>query len=147
MRSLAVLSFLLLGPSFVTTAPHPPQTAAINYNKTPRPWRRLSDAIIKTIWHHDDETQKSLGTHNGPPHSQSDAMGGQTLAQYGDDMVIRFTVTTPEEARALADASNILFLDIWEFNEDWVDIRIGKDVVCRDFRHGPQPSQNRHKEG
>ncbi len=44
--------------------------------------------------------------------------------------MLRFTVTTEDEVKALAEATNILFLDIWEFNDDWVDIRIAKDVVC-----------------
>jgi len=49
--------------------------------------------------------------------------------RHGGDMVLRFTVTTEEEAVALAEASNTLFLDVWEFNENWVDIRLAKDVV------------------
>ncbi|KAL8807807.1 MAG: hypothetical protein Q9182_000456 [Xanthomendoza sp. 2 TL-2023] len=30
---------------------------------------------------------------------------------------------------ALADAVNVLFLDVWEFNAGWVDVRLSKDVV------------------
>jgi hypothetical protein len=26
-----------------------------------------------------------------------------------------------------------LYLDIWEFNENWVDIRLAKDIVCAGF--------------
>jgi hypothetical protein len=44
-------------------------------------------------------------------------------------MVLRFNITTAEEASALAEASSILFLDVWEFSDDWVDIRIAKDNV------------------
>ncbi|KAL8816353.1 MAG: hypothetical protein Q9223_004622 [Gallowayella weberi] len=51
------------------------------------------------------------------------------LARYGGDVVLRFDINSPEEARALADAVNVLFLDVWEFNAGWVDIRLAKDVV------------------
>jgi extracellular matrix protein 14 len=43
--------------------------------------------------------------------------------------VLRFKIRTAEEAKALAEASDILFLDVWEFNDDWADIRVAKDVV------------------
>ena len=52
------------------------------------------------------------------------------LARYGGDVVLRFNISSADEAKALAEASNILFLDIWEFRDDWVDIRLAKDVVC-----------------
>lgn len=42
---------------------------------------------------------------------------------------MRFNISSADEASALAEASDILFLDVWEFNENWVDIRIAKDVV------------------
>lgn len=51
------------------------------------------------------------------------------LARYGGDLVLRFKINGADEAKALAEASNILFLDVWEFREDWVDIRIARDVV------------------
>ncbi|KAL8870744.1 MAG: hypothetical protein Q9174_003281 [Haloplaca sp. 1 TL-2023] len=51
------------------------------------------------------------------------------LARYGGDVVLRFSVKTEEEVAALADAVNVLFLDVWESNADWVDIRLSKDVV------------------
>lgn len=44
-------------------------------------------------------------------------------------MVLRFNITNEHEAAALAEASNALYLDVWEFSENWVDIRLAKDVV------------------
>ena len=44
-------------------------------------------------------------------------------------MVLRFTIQSIDEARALSDAAQVLFLDVWEFNTEWVDIRLSKDVV------------------
>jgi extracellular matrix protein 14 len=120
----AVLGLLLLCPSLVAAAP----PAAIPHHRdpshAPRPWRRLSDAIITKVWGLPD-TQKSLraelGAASGAP--------SELVARYGNDLVLRFTLTTPAEAAALAEAAEILFLDVWEFNADWVDIRIAKDVV------------------
>jgi extracellular matrix protein 14 len=51
--------------------------------------------------------------------------------------VLRFTIRSAEEAKALAEAADILFLDVWEFNEDWADIRVAKDVVSRSHTHAP----------
>ena len=44
-------------------------------------------------------------------------------------MVLRFKIQAAEEAHALAEATHVLFLDVWEFNDEWVDIRLSKDVV------------------
>ncbi|KAF2736276.1 hypothetical protein EJ04DRAFT_433493 [Polyplosphaeria fusca] len=119
----AVLSLLLLGPSLLIAAPHPHTDPP----RTPAPWRRFSDAIIRKIWRLSDE-QKNL-----PPQTDApDWLGGghgNMLARYGEDIVMRFNISTSQEASALADAADILFLDVWEFNEDWVDLRIAKDVV------------------
>lgn len=43
--------------------------------------------------------------------------------------MLRFKIDSAEEATALSDAINVLFLDVWEFNSEWVDIRLSKDVV------------------
>ncbi|KAI9760969.1 MAG: putative metallocarboxypeptidase ecm14 [Chaenotheca gracillima] len=51
------------------------------------------------------------------------------LTRYGGDVVLRFKMKTVEESHALTEAINVLFLDVWEFRDDWVDIRLSKDVV------------------
>ncbi|KAF2836700.1 hypothetical protein M501DRAFT_996367 [Patellaria atrata CBS 101060] len=94
-----------------------------------RPWRRISDQIIRKIWRIPEKqnvftapkVDSSLANHGLPL--------GKLQARYGEDMVLRFNISTPKEASALAEASSILFLDVWEFTEDWVDIRMAKDVV------------------
>ena len=140
MRSptLALLGLLAaLSPSLIAAAPHEslhsnnggsPSTGG---NHSPRPWRQLSDAIIRRVWGLED-------TKTGSPIDNAAARGpGRDLiARYGQDIVLRFTITTAEEASALAEAADILFLDVWEFNADWVDVRIAKDVV----RLPPLPS-------
>lgn len=50
-------------------------------------------------------------------------------------MVLRFDIGSIEEAEALAEAVHILFLDVWEFTTDWVDIRLSKDVVRLTLAH------------
>ncbi|KAK8152664.1 putative metallocarboxypeptidase ECM14 [Phyllosticta citribraziliensis] len=90
------------------------------------PWRKLSDFVIQSLW----RTSEPLNT--GTPSKPSKgrvAPPPKVLARYGDDMVLRFNLTTEYEARKLADASATLFLDVWEFNDNWVDIRVAKDVV------------------
>ena len=51
-------------------------------------------------------------------------------ARYGQDIVLRFSISTVEEANAIAEAAEDLYLDIWGFCDGWVDIRLAKDVVC-----------------
>ncbi|KAF5138458.1 putative metallocarboxypeptidase ecm14 [Metarhizium anisopliae] len=50
-------------------------------------------------------------------------------ARYTNELVLRFNVTTPEEEIALAQAAARLFLDIWAFTDEFVDIRMHRDEV------------------
>ena len=61
----------------------------------------------------------------------SKAGTGSALSQarYKDEVVLRFNISNEEEIRALGSATNTLFLDVWESNREWADIRIAKDVV------------------
>lgn len=124
--ALTALGLLLLAPSLAAAAPHEDvrftNGAPASHPHSPRPWRRLSDCIIRKIWGL-PEKQKSLGS--------AGAATTEPLAdtRYGEDVVLRFTIQTSEEAAALAEAVDVLFLDVWEFNEDWADLRIAKDVV------------------
>lgn len=52
------------------------------------------------------------------------------LAKYGGDVVLRFNLSTPQEEQALAEAADTLFLDVWEFTNNWADIRLRQDDVC-----------------
>lgn len=141
--SLAALGVLLLAPALPLAAPHDhahapygppafapftPFTPFASPTRVQRPWRRLSDAIIRRIWAWPDTHTTSVL----PGHSTRNAHaapGDQLVARYGDDVVLRFRIRTADEASALAEAAGILFLDVWEFNDDWADIRIAKDVV------------------
>jgi extracellular matrix protein 14 len=128
--AFTALGLLALCPVLVAAAPHESlhsdhyHQANTPTSHPPRSWRRLSNAIIQKVWHLED-TQKTVTTDNAP----SKGPGRDLLARYGNDIVLRFTITTADEASALAEAADTLFLDVWEFNSDWVDIRIAKDVV------------------
>lgn len=46
-------------------------------------------------------------------------------------MVLRFNISTPEEEVALSEAADTLFLDVWEFADNWADIRLREDDARR----------------
>lgn len=103
-------------------------------------WTRLRDGIIQTIW----KPPPSSKAKHPRPCSSSTCPSSALLTRYGDDVILRFKIETAEESQALAEATHILFLDVWEFNNEWVDIRLSKDVVRlpRNSRSFPIPSAN-----
>ena len=58
--------------------------------------------------------------------------------------MLRFKIKTDDEIKALAEAVDILYLDVWEVAEEWVDIRIAKDMVPSVLGLLPQSLQNSH---
>lgn len=50
-------------------------------------------------------------------------------ARYANELVLRFNVSTHDEETALAEAAARLFLDIWAFTDEFVDIRLHRDEV------------------
>ncbi len=97
-----------------------------------RPWTLFRDHIISRIWSlpqswdtktcgHDQLSKPSNPAREGPP--------AALLARYGGDVLLRFNISNAEEAEALAEATNVLFLDVWEFTGEWADIRLAKDMV------------------
>lgn len=94
-------------------------------------YTKIRDGIIQYIW-----GLPSIGRSvhdNFRPHfckSSSPSTPPPTvLARYGEDVVLRFKIDSPEESKALAEATNVLFLDVWESNNEWADVRLAKDVV------------------
>jgi extracellular matrix protein 14 len=90
----------------------------------PPSWKRLTTTLIRKIWRPDVDNVVPT------PSSTSGGRSGRLAARYGQDIVLRFNVSTAAEAIAIAEASEDLYLDVWEFNEGWVDIRLAKEVVC-----------------
>ncbi|KAL8927535.1 MAG: hypothetical protein Q9208_002340 [Pyrenodesmia sp. 3 TL-2023] len=131
--SLAVILSLSLS-SFAAAAytPKNPSTSLPSFYQQATPARsafsRLRDGLIRSIWSTPcDERTKVSGAKalSAAPSAPPSTL----LARYGGDVVLRFNIGSAEEASALAEAVNVLFLDVWEFNSDWVDIRLSKDIV------------------
>jgi extracellular matrix protein 14 len=89
------------------------------------PFTWLRDSVIERIWGIDKEKQ-SLNKPGPRPRPE------KSWSRYGSDIVLRIEVHNAEEVEALADAVNILFLDVWDSNENYVDIRLAKEVVSNE---------------
>jgi extracellular matrix protein 14 len=117
---IALLSLLCLAPAAITALP--PQ----EHPSPPAPWRRFTNTLISNIWQLPDSQSPIRSTRDGNGRTEA----SQAAARYGQDIVLRFNLSSADEAHAIADAAQDLYLDIWEFNENWVDIRLAKDIVC-----------------
>jgi extracellular matrix protein 14 len=109
------------------TLPYQTSKSSLRSQRIPHPWTRLRDAIIHKIW-----GPSPLRKEQSPylrPYGSTTSTPSSLRARYGGDVVLRFKVKTAKEARALAEAADTLYLDVWEYAADWVDIRIAKDVV------------------
>ncbi|KAK2811087.1 putative metallocarboxypeptidase ecm14 [Emmonsiellopsis sp. PD_5] len=157
MRHLAhgaVLAILALAiptsavPSFSSNSypPHPAEPVSLFLQTQPQTapglWTRVRNSLIETVWgvppqHRNrkpaDRHQSSLSS--APP---------SLRARYGDDVVLRFSIQDETQVKALVEASNILFLDIWSSTDEWVDIRLAKDVVPSLLGLLPKPLQTSH---
>ncbi|KAL8855045.1 MAG: hypothetical protein Q9221_000242 [Calogaya cf. arnoldii] len=110
-------------------------------SRTRSVFSRLRDGLIRSVWSIPSCTGDWGVTNDVKPESTPPST---LLARYGGDVVLRFTINSPEEAAALAEAVHVLFLDVWEFNADWVDVRLAKDVVPSLLRLLPPSLQHAH---
>lgn len=90
---------------------------------------RVRDGIVRILWDVPYDSPLVIATGN-PPISKS-SPPSSLLARYGGDVVLRFKIQSSAEAAALNEAITVLFLDVWEYTSEWVDIRMPKDVVCQ----------------
>ncbi|KAJ5445935.1 Peptidase M14 carboxypeptidase A [Penicillium cf. griseofulvum] len=91
-------------PAGSSITPPPPLLAVRQTHSNPRPWSRLRDWVIGSIW---DIDHKRCSKHSSPPSNIHD--------RYGSDVVLRFHLREPEEAEALASASHVLSLPCWTY--------------------------------
>ncbi len=82
-----------------------------------RPWTRLRDWVIESVW----ARPRSCPKHLSIPTNVRD--------RYGSDVVLRFRLRHPDDAEALAVASRVLVLDVWAITAEYVDIRLAEDMV------------------
>ena len=99
---------------------------------------RVRDSIIHTVW--------------GPPlkprslHTCHRVKPSETIkshSRYDNDVVLRFNIDSEEDVKVLAEVSDMLYLDVWESTNQWVDIRMAKDVVSSVL--GLLPPSMQHK--
>jgi extracellular matrix protein 14 len=93
-------------------------------------WTWLRNTLIEKVVGPPPKVGKPVS--NKPstgPRPSSSRLPANLLAKYGGDVVLRFNLSTPEEEKALADVADTLFLDIWEFTNNWADIRLREDDV------------------
>ncbi|KFY82237.1 hypothetical protein V500_10701 [Pseudogymnoascus sp. VKM F-4518 (FW-2643)] len=146
--SLLLLLLHTLGPVPTVAVPWTTtsgdNTQSLSGRDAKPPYHRSHSVFPQLTWLRDTAIEKIFGVHpkpenaaaaeeNGQPTSNRRPLSAQLpatlLAKYGGDVVLRFNITTEEEEAALAEAADILFLDVWEFTNNWADIRLAEDDV------------------
>jgi extracellular matrix protein 14 len=128
---LAILPLLTLSPYLVTAAPHQEVHRIDTPDLVPEDswtWRTVANDIFRRIWPV-AQVERSFEAEWEEVDAAVSADEKRVSAGYGGEMVVRFHLKTHEEAQALATASQRLFLDVWEMNDDWVDILLTEKVV------------------
>ena len=92
----------------------------------------LRDTAIEKVFGVPPKSTKSQGDRSSSlSHTSNSQLPATLLAKYGGDVVLRFNISTSEEEAALSEAADTLFLDVWEFADNWADIRLREDDVRR----------------
>jgi extracellular matrix protein 14 len=148
LHRAALLAIPLASLSLATAVPSQPEDAYRPVASQPplSHWRRLSGRLIEKIWtqtpaheHKEKDSRAKKATK-----SEEQLLPAHTLARYGGDVLLRFNISTSDEARSLAEASDTLLLDVWEFANDWVDIRLAQELVPSLLGLLPQSLQHSH---
>ncbi|KIW88240.1 uncharacterized protein Z519_11351 [Cladophialophora bantiana CBS 173.52] len=130
LRCILIISTLIITTISVPTSESFSRTSLQNKAIFPPrerpagPFRRFRDAIIERIW-----SIPNRYSYKSSSISKAARAPENFRARYGCDVVLRFQVKSEEEAKAISEAADILYLDIWEATNEWIDIRIAKEVV------------------
>lgn len=119
---LGCWSFSLILPHAICT----PENRLLTNNNSSSWLSRTWKTVIKPVWKPSRQPATiptSVDLSGGP------AYLSKYTSRYGGDIVLRFEIHSAADAKALADAVEILFLDVWESTTDWTDIRLSKDVL------------------
>ncbi|KAJ5988367.1 hypothetical protein N7481_003577 [Penicillium waksmanii] len=114
---------ILAIPAGSSITPPPPLLPAHQLSHPPdprRPWTRLRDWVIESVW--------GIEHSNCPKHAQN-LPPSNVRDRYESDVVLRFQIRQPEEADALAAASRVLLLDVWAITAEYVDIRLTDSMI------------------
>ncbi|KAK0392138.1 hypothetical protein NLU13_1636 [Sarocladium strictum] len=141
----AVASLLILHP--VAAAGVRPHLPFQSTNRHPTEYHSSNDRrqplfpILTKI--RDEAVELLFGRH--PTKADADSPSFPDIrALYHNEIVLRFNVTTFDEEAALAEAAARLFLDIWAFTDEFVDIRLHVDVIGPLLKLLPSSLQSSH---
>ena len=105
------------------------------------PWRKISDTVISKLWNLDDSTLSKSGCVTGVSWQEPPLA---TKSRHGEDLVLRFNISTVDEANKLAEVAHHMYLDVWDHTDSWVDIRLAKDTLPHVLKQLPESMQHTH---
>lgn len=141
---LCILSFIYSAVAVPATEPPfeqhlvPAQQSVLQSTSSPFLFTKICNGLIQTIWrdHKSSATSKTAKSRGACPSA--------IQSRYGDDVVLRFKIKTEREALAFAEATDLLYLDVWVATQDWADVRISRKVLPSFLTLLPESMQQSH---